>query len=170
MTEHQDDLNIETNLKIICESKNPYEFDLSNFVDKKGRQIHLKHRHEEFASLMEQQGLIRINGSRCSVEKFGLKVFKSGGWLKYLSDLEKNHTELELKKLEKEELELELLKHQNKIKDKEREIIKLTAKNLRLQNRQMKRAVLYSIIGFLTGIIATNLEDILILLNLMSPE
>ncbi|WP_179318002.1 hypothetical protein [Winogradskyella undariae] len=139
-------------------------------MDKKGSQIHLKHRHEEFASLMERQGLIKINGSRCSVKKLGLKVFKSGGWLKHLSDLEENHTELELKQLEKEELELNILKHQNKIKDKEREIIKLTAKNLRLQNKQMKRAVLYSIIGFLAGIISANLKDILILLNLMSPE
>lgn len=71
---------------------------------------------------------------------------------------------------EKGILELNILKHQNEIKDKELKIIDLTAKNLRLQNKQMKRAVLYSIIGFLAGAIITNLKDILILLNIMTPE
>ncbi len=108
MNEHQDDLNIDKNLKILCESDNPYEFNLDNFIDKNGRQMHLKHKHEEFASLMERQGLIRVNGYRCSIEKFGLEVFNSGGWLQHLSGLEKQKTELELKTQEKETLDIEI--------------------------------------------------------------
>ncbi|WP_299255310.1 hypothetical protein [uncultured Lacinutrix sp.] len=120
MTEHQNDINIDVNLKILCESDNPYEFDLKNFVDEKGRQIHLRHRYQEFASLMEREGLIRTSVHRCSVEKFGLKVFNSGGWLEYLSNQEKQETELELKIQEKEILDTEIkLLQKNKLKYEE---------------------------------------------------
>ena len=64
----------------------------------------------------------------------------------------------------------EYLKDTNFIKELELKIKELTVKNLELQNKQMKRTVLYSIIGFLAGAIVTNLKDILILLNIMTPE
>jgi len=133
MTEHQDDINIDINLKILCESDNPYEFILNKFTDKKGRPIHLKQRHEEFASLMEREGLIRVTGSRCSVEKFGLEVFNSGGWLKHLSNKEKQQTELELKSQEKESLDIEIkllqkdkLKYEETIREQSDRIRNLT--------------------------------------------
>ena len=170
MTEHQDDIDIDRNLKILCESKNTSEFDLTDFTDKNGRQLHSSNESKAFARLMEREGLIRVFDDFCALERFRFEVCKVGGWLKYISDKEKQESELDLKIKEKENLELSLLKYQNDIKDKEREIIDLTDKNLRLQNKQMKRTVLYSIIGFLSGVIVTNLKDILILLNLMNPE
>jgi len=57
------------------------------------------------------------------------------------------------------------IEYQEMIKDKDNEIRDLTSKNLRLQNKQMKRAVLYSIIGFIAGAIVSNLKEILILLK-----
>lgn len=39
-------------------------------------------------------------------------------------------------------------------------IQQLTTENLRLQNRQMKRSILYSIIGFISGAILTNYKEL----------
>ena len=160
MTEHQNDINIDVNLKILCESDNPYEFDLNNFVDEKGRNIHLRYRYQEFASLMEREGLIRTSVHRCSVERFGLKVFKSGGWLEHLSNQEKHETELELKIQEKESLELENLKlqkeaseYQKSIRGLESKIRNLTRDSLRLGNWDIKFRWLIAVITFLIGFI-----------------
>ena len=133
MIKHQYDIDIDIdrNLKILCASENPYEFDLSNFIDKNGRQIHLKKRHEEFASLMEEKGLIRVNGFKCAVKKFGLEVFKYGGWLKYISDQEKQENELELKQRENENLDSEIKLLQ---KDKLLYEQKIRAQNDRIRN------------------------------------
>lgn len=129
MKENQDDLNIDINLNILCESDNPYEFSLNNFVDKNGRQKHLKYKNEEFASLMEQQGLIRVNGFKCSVEKFGLEVYNNGGWLKYLSDIKEKQIELELKQKEKEQLEIKLSKSNIEANKLNKKIAKTNEKN-----------------------------------------
>lgn len=108
MTEHQDDIDIDRNLKILCESKNTTEFDLTDFIDKNGRQMYSSNESKAFADLMQREGLIRVFGDFCALEKFGLKVCNSGGWLKYLSDKEKQETELELKTQEKDKLDLEI--------------------------------------------------------------
>lgn len=166
MEEYQDDLNIDRNLKILCESDNQYEFSLNNFVDKNGKQIHLRYKQEEFARLMILQGLIRVNGYRCSVEKFGIEVFNSGGWLKYLSDQEKQKTEQGLKKQEKEKLELENLKlqkeaaeYQKSIQGLESHIRILTRDNLRLGNWDIRFRWLIAIITFLIGFIVKYFID-----------
>ena len=120
MTENQNDINIDNNLKIICESENPYKFILSHFIDAKGNRLDLKSNHERFAELMEREGLIRGTNGFCSIERFGLKVFNSGGWLEYLSNQEKQETEFELKKQEKELLDTEIkLLQKNKLKYEE---------------------------------------------------
>jgi hypothetical protein len=54
-------------------------------------------------------------------------------------------------------------------KEKERqnlkdEIDRLTKENLELQNRQLKRYILYSVIAFILGALITNIKDILNLL------
>ncbi|MBF8150701.1 hypothetical protein ITJ86_12385 [Winogradskyella sp. F6397] len=160
MTEHKDDLDIERNLKILCESDNPYEFEITNFENEKGRKLHSKYNSELFASLMEQKGLIRVNGYRCSVKKFGLDVFNSGGWIKYISDQEKQETELELKIQEKEALELENLKlqkeaaeHKKSMRSLETQISSLTRDNLRLGNWDIRFRWLIAVITFLIGFI-----------------
>ncbi|WP_437397577.1 hypothetical protein [Flagellimonas lutimaris] len=104
---------------------------------------------------LEQVGIISLNGPTYN-DPFaiigpedGISTFlKNGGLTKIAIDLEK----------------------QNITKAKDDEIRNLTAKNLLLQNKQMKRAVFYSIIGFIAGAIITNLKDILILFNLISSD
>lgn len=58
----------------------------------------------------------------------------------------------------------------DEIKEKDDNIKDLTAKNLRLQNRQLKRNVLYSILGFIGGYIISNLKDVLQFLKLLPLE
>jgi hypothetical protein len=53
-----------------------------------------------------------------------------------------------------------------KTENLEIKIKELTVKNLELENKHFKRYVLYSIISFIAGALVTNIEDILILLNL----
>jgi hypothetical protein len=48
-------------------------------------------------------------------------------------------------------------------------IAELTEINLTLQNKQLRTKMLFSIIGFIIGAIATNWKDILIILKLISP-
>lgn len=133
MIQHQDDTNIDKNLKILCESENPYEFRLDNFVDEKGKQIQIKYRFEEFAYLMEREGLIRVKGSYCAVEKFGVNVYNSGGWLKYINTQEEKKTELELKSQDNEILDKEIkilqkgkLLHEETIREQNDRIRNLT--------------------------------------------
>lgn len=95
MIEHLDEL-IDSNLKLICESGKTSNFQLTHMLDINGRRLHSKHKSEQFAELMERDGLIRINGSFCSLEKFGLEVFKNGGWLNYLEKKNKEENKLEL--------------------------------------------------------------------------
>jgi len=160
MIEHQDDLNIEINLRIICESNDKYEFHLTDFVDKHNRQLSSKYVSEKFASLMEREGLIRISGDFCSVEKFGIKVFNSGGWLKYLSNQEKQETEIELSTKEKENLVLENLKLQNEAAEYQKSIRglesqnrNLTRDNLRLENWDIRFRWYIAIGSFIVGFV-----------------
>ena len=158
MTEHQDDLDIDRNLKILCESQNTSQFDLTNFINKDGRQMHSSNESKAFARLMEREGLIRMFGDFCALERFGLEVFNNGGWLKHLSDHNTNENELELKQQEKEDLELQNLKLQNEaseyqksIRTKETQIRNLTRDNLRLGNWDIRFRWLIAVITFLIG-------------------
>lgn len=120
MTVHQDDIDINRNLKILCESQNTTEFDMTNFINKHGRQMHSSNESKKFAELMVRERLIRVFGDFCALEKFGFEVCKNGGWLKHLSDKEKQETELELKSKEKDKLDLEVkLLQKNELQYKE---------------------------------------------------
>lgn len=52
---------------------------------------------------------------------------------------------------------IDSLKENNAIENK---IQQLTTENLRLQNRQMKRSILYSTIGFISGAVLTNYKEL----------
>lgn len=108
MNEHQDDLDINKNLKILCESSNTSEFDLTNFINKNGRKMHSSNESEKFTELMVREGLIRVFGDFCALEKKGFEIFNSGGWLNYLSNQEKQESELELKQKENETLDRDI--------------------------------------------------------------
>ena len=80
-------------------------------------------------------------------------VLKNEGWnFKSFSELENK----DVKMMEKEQLEFE--------------IIRLQRENLILNNRKLKRYVIYSIIGFILGAISTNLKEILTLLKIINQE
>ncbi|HMB99870.1 MAG TPA: hypothetical protein VKN14_02410 [Flavobacteriaceae bacterium] len=97
-------------------------------------------------------GLIDCHGEICKITKKGFDIINNGGWIKYL-ERENKQVEIESdKETERQEL-----------KD---EIDRLTKVNLELQNKQMKRYIIYSIIAFILGGILTNLKDIFQLLNL----
>ena len=105
-------------------------------------------------------------GDFCALERFGLEVYNSGGWLEHLSAKESQSNELQIKSEEKEALELENLKLQNeaseykKSKRKlEAQISKLTRDNLRLNNWDVRFRWLIAILTFIAGFIAKYLID-----------
>ncbi|CAM4006806.1 hypothetical protein FLSI110296_08845 [Flavobacterium sinopsychrotolerans] len=57
------------------------------------------------------------------------------------------------------------LKEENRVEELDLKIKELTAINLNLQNKQLKRYILYSVISFVLGAISTNIEEILNFLN-----
>ncbi|WP_445721626.1 hypothetical protein [Flavobacterium sp.] len=107
-----DNLNklIDINLKIISESDKNSDFQLTHFVNINGKRLDSKNESEKFGELMEREGLIKVNGEFCSLEKLGLQAYNYGGWTKFLTDQENRENEIELKQREKENLELKLAK------------------------------------------------------------
>lgn len=83
----------------------------------------------------------------------GRNILKFKNWEEYIENISNNKNS----EFQKEKVRQDL-------RD---EIDRLTKVNLELQNKQMKRYVVYSIIAFILGAIITNVKDILILLNLM---
>lgn len=57
------------------------------------------------------------------------------------------------------------LKEENRVEELDLKIKELTAINLNLQNKQLKRYILYSVISFVLGAISTNIEEVLNFLN-----
>ncbi|WP_159018037.1 hypothetical protein [Algibacter sp. L3A6] len=86
----------------------------------------------------------------------GRNVLEHNSWEDYIKS--KNNAINESYEIEKERQEQ---------KD---EIDRLTKVNLELQNKQMKRYVVYSIIAFVLGAIITNVKDILILLHITNQQ
>ncbi|MEZ7496597.1 hypothetical protein QO206_13970 [Leeuwenhoekiella aequorea] len=95
---------------------------------------------------LEKKGIIILNSPTYNdpfiivVPDDGISTFlKNGGLTKIATDQEE----------------------QNLIRKKEEEIRNLTSENLKLQNKQLKRVIVYSIISFVAGAIVSNLEEIL---------
>ncbi len=68
----------------------------------------------------------------------------------------------ELSKLTRDNLLLqnESLKYQQTIREQQEKIATLTEKNLSLQNRQLRRYIIYSIIGAISALILSNLKEV----------
>jgi len=104
-------------------------------------------------TILQQIGIIIFNSPTYN-DKFmlivpgnGISTFlKNGGLTKIATESEK----------------------QDIIREKDDMIRDLTAENLKFQNRQLKRAILYSMFGFFAGAVIDNLNYILKLLNLKS--
>lgn len=89
-----------------------------------------------------------------------LSIFlKNGGLSKIVSDLEIEKNILEKK-----------IKNQKEIESLNKRLTELSIINLELQNRKLKRELLFGIIGFIIGVIITNWKDILILMKVLPPK
>lgn len=93
--------------------------------------------------------LYSLNGNKVEILR------KSGSYSNYCKHLDKETKILKSKSDKKEQLETK--------------IAELTEINLTLQNKQLRTKMLFSVIGFILGVIATNWKEILILLKLISP-
>jgi hypothetical protein len=124
----------------------------------------------ELAKYLVEKGLIAEHKSLTEYESKAIRFFKENELIKpSLNKKFQYHSTSEINKIAELGIE-KYLKTKEVNENSELEIQRLTIENLQLQNRQLKRTVLYSIIGFIMGGIVTNLKDILILLKILNPE
>lgn len=114
-----------------------------------------KYDHLKLANFMADRGLVTINGQNCTLTEEGHIIAKNGGWLTHLDNDTKIKSEQHTKSDKKVQLETK--------------IAELTEINLTLQNKQLRAKMLFSIIGFILGIMATNWKEILTVLKIISP-
>lgn len=142
---------IEINLRKIDES-NDFSTLRTTFVNEEGVVLS-DSESERVAKNMYIKGLINLHpaGYKCDLTQFGHKVHDSGGWLKYLL----NCAEVKARAEQKEQSEIK--------------IAKLAETNLALQNKHLRTKMLFSVIGFILGVIVTNWKEILTILKIISP-
>lgn len=160
------DKNIDLNLEIVYKGKNHSVMvgELTNVDgDYLGRFEAMK-----MADKLEKENLLERDNEFCELTRFGIEVYENGGWLIHLENENSRREEKFLEQQKQSELQEENLHLQNdnlkytqSIREKEEEIRRLSSKNLKLQNRQLKWYITFSIIGFILGAIVTNLELIL---------
>jgi len=139
---------IDYNLNLVFKAENN-KLQLNYLENPIGRKISLITRAEEFARHLSDENLVTINGAYCIITRNGKNISENGGWLRHLEvEREKNEHEINKNSIEYDNLKLQ------------KEVSLLTVENLKLQNRQMKRYVLYSIVGFVMGIVASNIKEI----------
>lgn len=123
----------------------------------------------ELAEYLVKNGIVVEHKDLTELERKAIRFFKENELIKsspnrrlqYLSTPEINKiAELGIEKY---------LSNKDSTEKLETEIQRLTIINLKLENRQLRLFVIYSIISFIAGGIITNLKDILILLNLVNP-
>jgi len=144
---------IEKNLKIVSESKTEFSY-IYDLLDKDGYEC-VKYNGIVIADKMADRGLITRLNERIDLTELGRDIANNGGWITHLDRLAESKAKQKAKSDKKEQLETK--------------IAELTEINLTLQNKQLRTKMLFSIIGFILGVIATNWKEILILLKLISP-
>lgn len=90
------DENIDLNLRILSEARNNTLFAV-NFKDVNNKH-YLDREKLDFAKIMEDYGLIRINAGRCVLQPFGKQIYKAGGWIKYLKEKKESNITFSEKK------------------------------------------------------------------------
>jgi hypothetical protein len=142
---------IDKNLKLIFDLKTQSSMRLYDLDDKSYNDIDTK----RLAIIMRGEKLVSVSGRKCDIATFGLEVSKEGGWLTHLENEAKTKSEQQAKIDTKERLETK--------------IAELTEINLTLQNKQLRTKMLFSIVGFILGVIATNWKEISTVLKIISP-
>ena len=124
----------------------------------------------EVAEYLVKKGIVAEHKGLTDYESKAIRFLKENELIKpSLNKKHQYHSTSEINKIADLGIEKYLSKKDSE-ENSELEIQRLTIENLELQNKQLKRTVLYSIIGFIMGGIITNLKDILILLKIMNPE
>lgn len=160
---------IDVNLKLICENNGKKVI----FVSRKGGRAN-KNDRAELALLFEKNDLGLIGTMKSSLSTKG-KLISSEfecSWLKYLEFIKEEERIDKGKASDLEKLEVELKKSTIKVNNLTVEnseqtirIAGLAEKNLKLQNKKLKRDITIGIIAFISSAIVTNIKDILIFLE-----
>ena len=124
----------------------------------------------ELAEYLVKNGVISQHKGLTEFENKAIRFFKENDFIKpSLNKKYQYHPTPEINKIAELGIEKYLTKKDSE-ENFELEIQRLTIENLQLQNKQLNRTVLYSIIGFVMGGIVTNLKDILTLMKILNPE
>ncbi len=147
-------------LKIIefMKSNNGYIYrtQLNNFIKYGEEQIMI-------VNYLDQNGGLGLIKSKSNDVYY---LTPKGNQFTNFEDLEKlskkvdEREELEVKNIR---LENENLEYQKSIRGLSKDISDLTKTNLELQNKHLKKYILYSILGFIVGVLVTNWKEIIIL-------
>ena len=159
------DVIIDKNLRYIYEALDHVLF-VDKLEDHEGERMTL-YEAQKIADYLVVEGLITRDEERCDISRFGIQVSEIGGWIEYQklqlesastkekSDSFKNELEIENLKLQNR-----ILEYENDITEKKKKIDNLTIKNLKLQNKQMRNYVLFSLISIIIGAVLSNLFGI----------
>lgn len=157
-----DDL-IENNLNLLYKIPKQSMFYLE-MIDETGNHFD-RVSGKRFTDILINHGLITRDNERCDLTLKGAKICNTGGWKKFAQTLEASEKDDHQQKEYKSQLEIKNLELLNEnaeyvksIRAKEENIRLLTEENLLLQNRQLRRYILYSIIAFLAGAFLTNIK------------
>lgn len=124
----------------------------------------LESKINRLAEYIVKEGEIPVHKDLTELEHKAIRFFKENDFIKpSLNKRYQYHPTSEVSKIAKLGIEKYLSKKDSE-ENFELEIQRLTIENLQLQNKQLKTNLLYSIIGFIMGMIANNLKDILTLL------
>lgn len=107
-------------------------------------------------------GVISENKCNSEIRSNSISFLKINDFLKANGKKAQYTLTPEIYEIQKTGIE-KYLKEKSRVEELDLKIKELIANNLHLQNKQLKRYVLYSIIGFVLGAIVTSLKDILIL-------
>ena len=140
---------IDKNLRLLVNSRNMTMY-YSDMLDSDNEKFN-RQNGEHFVSFLVKYGLVTNHEERCDITPKGVEISKNGGWLEHRRKKENQRNISQ--------------NSENSLRDQERQVRELTVENLKLQNKQLKRFIIYSIIAFISGAILTNIKDILALFN-----
>lgn len=123
--------------------------------------IEIESKFENLLAIIKLYGCALVTDARN--EDHGASVEKNGFTSKFKKDGGFNNA---FNNLQREMVHKDMIEYKEQLGTK---IAELTEINLIMQNKQLRTKMLFSIIGFILGIIATNWKEILTVLKIISP-
>jgi hypothetical protein len=109
---------------------------------------------------LSEERVVSENKCNSEIRKKAIQFLKTKGVLKSNGKKAQYNPTDEIYGIKKVGIEM-YLKEENRVEELELKIKELTFSNLKLQNKQMKRYILYAVAGFVLASIFTYLKDIL---------